>query len=119
VLSGWTGAAQAVRVNVSATDQLDVYDAAGTTRLNLVSTGLDLNLGADFVTAAADFDATLTQSGNSITVTLGALRTGTLAASPAGVGTLTWKPSASATDLAGNAGTTTLVTESGAGDADF
>jgi hypothetical protein len=119
VLSGWTGAAQAVRVKVSATDQLDVYDAAGTTRLNLVSTGLDLNLGADFVTAAADFDATLTQSGNSITVTLGALRTGTLAASPAGVGTLTWKPSASATDLAGNAGTTTLVTESGAGDADF
>ena len=117
VLSGWTGAAQPVRVKISAADQLDVYDATGTTRLNLVSTALDL--GADFVTADADFDATLTQSANSITVTLGALRSGTLAASPAGAGTLTWKPSGTATDLAGNPGTTTLVTESGAGDADF
>jgi chitinase len=119
VLAGWTGAAQAVRVKVSAADQLDVYDATGTTRLGLVSTGVDLNLGADFVTADADFDATMAQSGNAITITLGALRSGTLAAVPAGAGTLTWTPSAAATDLAGNPAATTLVTETGAADVDF
>jgi len=119
VLAGRSGAAQPVRVKISAADQLDVYDATGTTRLGLVATATDLNLGADFVTAPADFDATMTQSGNAITLTLGALRSGTLAASPAGAGTLTWKPSATATDLAGNPGTTTLVTETGAGDVDF
>ena len=119
MLAGWTGASQAVRVKISANDELDVYDAAGTTRLGLVATATDLKLGRDFVTADADFDATMVQSGNAITITLGALRSGTLAPAPAAAGTLTWKPSATATDAVGNAATTTLVTEIGALDIDF
>jgi chitinase len=119
VLAGWTGASQAVRVKISANDELDVYDATGTTRLGLVATATDLKLGRDFVTADAEFDATMVQSANAITITLGALRSGTLAAAPAAAGTLTWKPSAAATDAVGNAATTTLVTETGALDVDF
>lgn len=119
VLSGWTGTSQAVRVKVSAADELDVYDATGTTRLGLIATAVDLKLGRDFVTADADFDATMVQSANAITITLGTLRSGTLAAAPAAAGTLTWKPSAGATDASGNPATTTLVTETGALDVDF
>jgi hypothetical protein len=120
VLAGWNGTDQAIRVRVTdaaANDQLDFYDSTGTTRLGLVATAADLKLGADFVTASSDFDATMKLSGNAIIVTLDAQRSGTL--TTAAAGTMTWRPSAGATDLLGNPSATTLRTETGAGDVDF
>jgi Bacterial Ig domain len=120
VLAGWSGAAQAIRVrvtNAAANDQLDFYDSTGTTRLGLVATAVDLKLGADFATADADFDATMALSGATVTVTLGAQLSGTL--TTAAAGTMTWRPSAGATDLFGNPAGTTLRTETGAADVDF
>jgi hypothetical protein len=59
----------------------------------------------------------MSQSGASITVTLGSQISGSL--STAVAGTMTWKPSASATDLTTHASTTTQVTETGGLDLDF
>ncbi len=121
VLAGWNGSSQAVRVrvaNVGTNDQIDFYNAAGTTRLNLVATPADLKLGGDFVTTDSDFNATISQSGASITVTLGTQISGG-ALNTAVAGTMTWKPSATATDLTGHPSTTTQVTETGGSDVDF
>ena len=120
VLAGWNGSDQAILIRVTdaaANDQLDFYDSTGTTRLALVATAADLKLGADFVTATADFDATMKLSGNAVMITLGAQRSGTLTTAIAG--TMTWRPSAGVTDLLGNPSTTSLRTETGAGDVDF
>lgn len=120
VLAGWSGSAQPVRVrvaNAAAGDELEFSDSTGTTRLGLVATAADLQLGGDFVTTDAEFDATMALSGEAITVTLGAQRSGTLATAVAG--TMTWRPSAAATDLFGNPSSTVLRTETGALDEDF
>lgn len=121
VLAGWTGSGQAIRVRVAdaaSNDQMDFYDTTGTTRLNLVSTAADLKLGGNFVAATTEFNATMVQSGSSITITLGSQISGTVAAAAAAT-TMTWRPSASATDAAGHPSGTALVTESGAVDVDF
>jgi chitinase len=120
ILTGWTGTSQAIRVTVSNSannDRMDFYNAAGTTRLNLVNSDTDLQLNANFVTATAWFDATMVQSGSSITVTLGSKIFGTTVT--AGTGTIAWRPSSGAKDLAGKSSATTTVTESGAADRDF
>jgi chitinase len=120
VLAGWTGGSQAIRVSVAnnaSNDRMDFLDSTGATRLNLVNTATDLQLGGNFVTANTQFNATMTRSGSNITVTLGSFISGTLATgSP---GTMTWRPSAAALDLAGHATSTTMVTESGTPDRDF
>jgi Bacterial Ig domain len=119
VLSGWTGAGQAIRVRVfesGANDRMDFFNSAGTTRLNLAQSSASLELGGNFVTLQTDFTATMVQSGATISITLtqsvGGLPT-------ASAGTLRWTPSSAAGDLAGNAVLTTQVTESGAVDRDF
>ncbi len=120
VMSGWDGTSQPIHVrvaNAGANDQLDFYDGVGSTRLNLVTTAVDLKLGADFVTTDAEFNATMARSGNSITITLGSQLSGSLTTALAGP--MTWQPSASATDLLGNPASTTLRTETGATDVDF
>jgi len=120
VLAGWTGASQAIRVSVvnsANNDQMDFRNSTGATRLPLVNSATDLKLGGNFVSATATFNATMVRSGNMITVTLGTRISGTV--STAAAGTMTWRPSATATDATGNASTTTMVTESGAVDADF
>jgi chitinase len=122
VLTGWTGSSQAVRVRITdagTNDQLDFFNAAGTTRLNLVSTTADLKLGGNYVTTTTEFNATMTQSGSSITVTLsGSPISGTLSTVGAAT-TMTWLPSAGAKDATNHASRTTQVTESGAADVDF
>jgi chitinase len=120
VLAGWTGSSQAVRVRISdvgVSDQMDFLDSSGTTRLNLVSTAADLKLGGNYVTSTTDFNATMTRSGSSVTVTLGSLISGSLAT--AGSARMTWLPSAGATDAAAHPSSTAQVTESGAADVDF
>jgi chitinase len=123
VVSGWTGSSRAIKVRIAdggATDSMEFYDGNDTTRLNLTSTAADLMLGGDYVAANTKFDATMAMSGNSITITLGSFTSGTrnTLVSPATT-TLTWKPSALATDLSGHPSATTLVTESGTADLDF
>jgi chitinase len=121
VLSGWTGSPQAVRVRIvdaGTSDQMDFYNAAGTTRLNLVSTPADLKLGGDYVTSTTEFNATMTQSGSSITVTLNGSPLSGAVSTVVAATTMTWVPSAGAQDVAGRASTTAQVTEPGT-DVDF
>jgi chitinase len=121
VLAGWTGASQAIRVSVANSannDRMDFLDSTGATRLNLVDGATDLRLGGNFVTANTLFNATMTRSGSNVTITLGSFISGTLVTNTSN-GSMTWRPSAGALDLASNAVSTAMVTETGAADRDF
>jgi hypothetical protein len=124
ILPGWSGSATGVVVRLnngsgSANDTVAVYNSANATQLPLGS----VNLGrVDYTGASITFGASgtassMTMSSNTITVTLGTQSAA--ATTAAATGTMTWTPSASATDPAGNAASTTAVTESGAADKDF
>jgi hypothetical protein len=120
-MSGWTGVSQAIRAsftNSATGDRMDFTTTAGT-RLNLVLSASDLNLGGDFVTGSKVFNATLVQSGAQIIITLTGPIGGNSGLTTAAPGTMTWKPSTAATDLAGNPALSTQVTESGTTDRDF
>ncbi len=120
ILSGWTGTSTAIRVyitNSGNADLMDFRNSAGTTRLNLVNSDTDLNLGGNFVTTDTVFNGTIKQTGSVITVTLGSLISG--AVTTASKGTITWRPSSLATDLLGIPALTTQVRETGARDKDF
>ncbi len=120
VLAGWTGGSQAIRVSVTNStnnDRMDFLDSSGTTRLNLVLTATDLQLGGNYCTTTVLFDATMTRSGSTITITMGSYISGTLATAT-GNGAMNWRPG-SATDLAGHAVSTTAVAETGGADKDF
>jgi hypothetical protein len=124
ILSGWSGSSTGVVVRLnngagSNNDTVTIFNSANATQLPLGS----VNLGrADYTGASITFGATgtassMVMSGNTITITLG---TQSAAATTAvATGTMSWTPSASATDPAGNATSTTAVTESGAADKDF
>ena len=124
ILSGWTGAATSVVVRLnngsgSSNDTLTIYNAANAAQLPLGS----VNLGrADYTSANLTFGAsgtasTMVLSGATVTITLG---TQSAAAITAGAtGAMTWTPSATVTDIAGNNASTTAVTESGAADREF
>jgi hypothetical protein len=77
-----------------------------------------VSLVGNYVANNVVFAGTMVQSGAAITVTLGTLISGTVSTDTANR-TMTWPPSASATDLAGNPCGTGTVTESGAADAEF
>jgi chitinase len=120
-LTGWNGSSQAIRVKIKnnspGADTMDFYESTGATRLNLVSTAADLSLGGNYVSSDTEYNATMAQSGNSITITLGSQLSGSTATVASG--TMTWRPSAGAMDAANHPSSTALVTESGALDADF
>jgi chitinase len=119
ILAGWNGTSQAVTVRINnsgASDELEVWNAADLAKLPLTSTFVSLN--GNNVLASSVFAATMVQNGASITVTLGTLASGTVR-TDAGTSTMAWPPSATATDLAGNACSTTTANETGAGDANF
>lgn len=123
ILAGWTGSATNVVVRVNnntpTNDQVQIFKSGNTAQLPLGN----VNLGrTDYVSANRTFGATgtassMSMSGNSITVKLGTQSgAGTTAAA---TGTMVWTPSATATDRAGNASTTTNVTESSTADKEF
>jgi chitinase len=116
ILSGWTGTSQAITVRVrnnASNDEMHFY--SGATQLNLVLSATDLKLGGNFVSSDAQFNGTMSMSGNAITVTLGTRTSGTV--QNVASSTMTWRPSSLATDLAGRASATTTVTETS--DQDF
>jgi hypothetical protein len=123
VLSGWDGSAQSVVVTIidggSGTDKLQVLNASTLTPLPLGTVDLGRK---DYVTKTTNFGASgtasaMTLSASVITVTLGTASA--TAGTAAGTGTLTWTPSSSVTDPAGNAMSAAAATESGAADKDF
>jgi hypothetical protein len=117
ILAGWTGTSTTVNVRVvegSTLDTLNVYDAANTTKLNLG----DVALKADRSTGGARFAATMTMTGSTVTLTLGAIAVPGTTNTASTTTPMVWTPSTAATDLAGNAMSATAVTETGS-DADF
>jgi hypothetical protein len=135
VVSGWNGGATNVVVRMInggllglGDDDVQIYNAGDSAALPLgrvdlrrpdYVTGL---LGGILKFGATGTASTMTMSGNSITITLGtqsAVGLGVDAITAAATGTMNWPPSASATDRAGNAVSTTAVDESGAADKEF
>jgi hypothetical protein len=123
ILSSWNGSAQAVVVEIldggGSNDKLEVLNASTLAQLPFGT----IDLGRkDYVSKTTTFGASgtagsMTLSGSAITLTLGT--PSSTAGTAAGTGTLTWTPSATVTDPAGNAMSTTAVTESGTADKDF
>jgi hypothetical protein len=123
ILAGWTGSATNVVVRVNdgslSNDTAAIFNSANTAQAPLGS----VNLGrTDYTAANITFGATgtastMTMSGNAITIKLGTQSAaGTTALS---TGSMIWTPSATATDRAGNAESTTARTETGTADRDF
>ncbi len=117
ILSGWDGTATAVtvRLNQAATDTMTVYNSANTALLPLGST----TIGTQFVTGNRRFTgSTMVMSGNAITITLGTRAGGGVATGTVNV-TMVWTPSTAVMDLAGNAMSAAVATETGAADIEF
>jgi hypothetical protein len=118
ILGGWDGTTTSVTlrlVQAGGSDRVQVWDAADTTQLPLGEIRLNRT---DHTTATVSFaGSTMTLSGGTLTVTLGAPSGATTTAG--GTATMRWTPSATATDLAGNACTVVNRNETGAADADF
>ena len=123
MLAGWNGTSTPIRVRVNeagGADTLDLYNAAGTTRLNVMSPTQALRLQADWVSATTTFNGTMTMTGNTVTVTVGTVigangtRTGVTTTA-----NMIWNPSTASTDAVGNATQATATTEGGGVDRDF
>jgi hypothetical protein len=119
LLANWTGAATTVQVrivNQGGGDRLQVWDSTGVTQVPFGT----INLGrTDFTTATLAFNgSTMTQAGTAITITLGAPVVGVVT-TVGGTGNMSWNPSATATDRAGNPMTTGAFNEPAPVDIDF
>lgn len=122
VLAGWTGASTNVVVRVlnnAGGDLVRIRNAANTALLPLGTVDL---IGLAYVSANVDFGATGTPStmiavGNTIVITLGTASgaVGTQVAANA----MTWAPTTTLLDRAGNTCRTTLATEAAPLDLDF
>lgn len=122
ILSGWDGAATDVVVhlrNAGGRDRVEVWNAANSVQLPFGT----IRLGAgDYTSATRTFGATgvpstMVLGGATVTVTLGTASGATT--TTANASDMDWRPSATATDEAGNTATTTRIDESGAADKDF
>jgi len=114
ILSGWSGAATAVRVSIQDNkkgDQLTVLNSTGSTQLPIAD---PLALGGDYVGSnGVVFNATMVQNGAAIQVTLSSTVSGGVNNSAVSGGTLSWSAATGATDLAGNAVARGSVSASG------
>jgi hypothetical protein len=122
ILSGWTGTSTPVVVRLNngvLDDSIQIYNSANSALLPLGSISL---ARIDYTSANRTFGATgtastMVQSGPAVTITLGTQSAA--ATTAAGAGTLSWTPSAAATDRAGNAASIIPGSESGSADVDF
>jgi hypothetical protein len=119
IVAGWNGSSTSVTVrlnqrNGAGLDRVQVWNAANTTQLPFGT----INTFGNYVAANMTFTAsTMVMSGSTITVTLGAPSAATLTV--AATGNMTWQPTNTITDRAGNACNTATVTESGGADVEF
>jgi chitinase len=122
ILTGWSGGAQPIRIRVNdagGADTLDLYDATGTTKLNVTSAAQALRLNANWVGSTVWLDGSMTMAGNGIVVTVGSLVSGTINTGVTTTANLQWTSTATTTDVAGNSTTVSTVNETGATDRDF
>lgn len=121
ILAGWSGGATNVVfrfTNNLTNDSFAVWNAANTTQLPLGSVATAKSyVGANVTFGATGTPSSMVMSGSTITVTLGTA-SGTVSTAT-GTAAMTWTPSATATDRAGNALAVAGVTETGAADLDF
>ena len=119
ILSGWTGAQTNVTVQIAdgggpSNDFLTVWNSANTSQLPLGSVNLGrkdyFNGDTTYGAPAAATRSTMTQSGTTITITLGTLGATTAGTSGAAAN-MTWTPTATAYDRAGLALSTTPFVE--------
>lgn len=126
ILGGWNGSggvSAVVRITDGGTgnDVLSVWNAANSSLLPLGS----IDLGAsDYVSASTTFGSggtasSLTISGTLVTVTLGTSNASSRTIAGGAGSTMTWTPSASLTDRAGNGCSTTVREETGTLDREF
>jgi hypothetical protein len=120
ILAGWDGTTTTVRGRIrnngcgGGIDELLVQTSAGVT----LPFGSVCLANSGYVAASRNFTgSTMTQSGSTITVTLGTPSgaTGTVLVA----GTMSWTPSATAYDAAGNACSTGATSETGLPDVEF
>ncbi len=119
LLANWTGAATTVQVHIvnqGGGDRLQVWDSTGLTQIPFGTINLGRN---DFTTTTLNFNgSTMTQAGTAINITLGAPVVG-VQTTVAAAANMSWNPSATATDRAGNAMTTGNFGEPAPLDFDF
>lgn len=114
LVAGWDGALLAATVDVANNGSSDTLTVSRTgTQLALGSVALNAN----YVSATSKFNATIQTAGASVVVTLGTIVSGSTRAGSSA--TMRWSPSTAAYDRAGNAASSTSVTESGGSDKDF
>jgi hypothetical protein len=125
ILAGWTGAATNVQVALvdgggTSPDSLYVYDTAASPAqipvgIVTLGTGSYLGTGAGsyivYGATGAATPSTMTRSGSLITIVLGTPNGSSLTNATASA--MTWTPTTSATDIAGNPVTATAATQSG------
>jgi hypothetical protein len=125
ILSGWTGASTNVVLRLNdggvGNDTVTIFNAANSAQLPLGSVNLGridyTSTAVNLTFGASGTPSTMVMSGNAITITLG---TQSAAATTAGGnGTMVWTPSATATDRAGNAGSTATRNETSPTDKEF
>ena len=120
ILTGWAGGSQAIEVRVTNNGNNDLIDfySTGGTHLNITEGAL-LETNANYVSANATFNGTMTMAGNSVTVTIGTqIGSGGLNTVTTGNPDLEWDSANETTDVAGNAASGNIVTETG-NDIDF
>lgn len=119
VLAGWNGSSTSVTVQIPNNGGTDgpvtIWNSGGTAQLPLGSVALN---GSDVVSASTVFAATMTQSGSTITVTLGSLTSGTVK-TETGATTLVWTPATTPVDSSLNNVLPWDAVESGSSDVDF
>jgi hypothetical protein len=105
----------------SANDTIQVWDVPRVTQIPLGTIDLGrknyLTGHSEDVFGPSGTASTMVMSGSTIMITLGT--PSVTADTASGNGTMTWTPSASATDRAGNTASTSTVTESGGADREF
>jgi hypothetical protein len=123
ILPGWTGATTDVQVALvdgggTASDYVVVYNTSAQAtqlplgQINLNATGfITAGTYVTYGATGAATPSTMTRTGSSITVSLGTASTTVPTSTTAAA--MTWAPSVSATDIAGNANTAATATESG------
>ncbi|HYH28224.1 MAG TPA: hypothetical protein VEA19_05565 [Actinomycetota bacterium] len=122
ILAGWSGSSTNVVVRINnntINDVVQIWNSSNSTQLALGQINTQGNyVKGDVTFGASGTPSTITQSGATITITLGTV-SNTSDINTNSLDTLLWTPSAASTDRAGNPCDVQTVTELGVLDPDF